>query len=349
MRPRQTAAGIADALFKVLEAPVEEAGEWELVSKADAVLSAGDQVFVIEAKGAASADLVGSGIAQAKRHAEVIPESVPLLVVPYMGDVGKEICREGGVSWLDLSGNANIKAPGMRVRIEGLPNQYKERGRGTNLFSPWNSRLARVLLLNPDESFTQKQLAAETGLDGGTISVLLRRYEEAGFIAREGRTRGVKAKLANGALLLNVWHQAYDFEVHDVRRGHIVARAGEELLRRIAGEFEGHGVEYAATGLAGAWIVEPFAMFRLVTLYVRAWPPAEALEALRFHEDSRGANVWFALPRDEGVFYGSGVHDGIRHVSAVQAYLDLKAQPERSEEAAEQLRDRHLRWEASDG
>jgi hypothetical protein len=128
----------------------------------------------------------------------------------------------------------------------------------------------------------------------------------------------------------------------------MVARTGEELLERIAREFESREVSYAATGLAGAWLIEPFAMFRLVTLYVQAWPPADLLETLRFDDGPRGANVWLVRPRDEGVFYGGGVRDGIRHVSAVQVYLDLKAQPERSEEAAGQLRSKHLVWSDSD-
>jgi DNA-binding transcriptional ArsR family regulator len=266
-----------------------------------------------------------------------------------MGDVGKKLCQDGGVDWLDLSGNANISAPGMRVRIEGLPNQHKYQGRSSNLFTPASSRLARVLLLNPERRFTQKQLAEEADLDIGTVSTRLRRYEDAGFVAREGPKRGAEWKLAKGSLLLDAWHEAYDFRVHDVRRGHIVARTGEELLGRIARELEARKVEYAATGLAGAWLLEPFAMFRLITLYVRTWPPADLLEMLHFDEGPRGANVWLVLPRDQGVFYGGGVHDGIRHVSAVQVYLDLKAQPERSEEAAEQLRSKQLTWSGDDG
>jgi hypothetical protein len=138
---------------------------------------------------------------QVKRCAAAIPGSLPLLVVPYMGDVGKKLCEEGGIGWLDLSGNANIIAPSMRVRIEGLPNQHKRQGRPSSLFTPASSRLARVLLLNPDRSFTQKQLAEETGLDAGTLSVRLRRYQDAGFVTRRGADRGSEWKLAKGPLL----------------------------------------------------------------------------------------------------------------------------------------------------
>jgi len=73
------------------------------------------------------------------------------------------------------------------------------------------------------------------------------------------------------------------------------------------------------------------------------------LDGLGFREEERGSNVWLVLPRDEDVFRGAGLRDGLRRVSAVQVYLDLKAQPERAEEAAEELRRTHLRWSRPDG
>ncbi len=90
-------------------------------------------------------------------------------------------------------------------------------------------------------------------------------------------------------------------------------------------------------------------MFRLVTLYVSVWPPDETLADLRLRGDVEGGNVWLVHPKDEGVFMGSATHLGVRHVSTVQTYLDLQSQPERSEEAAEQLRRKHLTWKAMDG
>jgi hypothetical protein len=49
------------------------------------------------------------------------------------------------------------------------------------------------------------------------------------------------------------------------------------------------------------------------------------------------------VPNDEGVFDGAKFVDGIRCVHPVQAYLDLKDHPERSTEAAAELRRKILR------
>ena len=36
-------------------------------------------------------------------------DAIPLIVVPYMSDAGIDFCRNHGLSWVDLSGNAHIK------------------------------------------------------------------------------------------------------------------------------------------------------------------------------------------------------------------------------------------------
>ncbi len=76
--------------------------------------------------------------------------TVPLLVVPFMGATGKDLCAADGVSWMDLSGNANIKGPGLVVRVEGLANKYPRRGRPSSVFAPKSARVTRTLLLNPE-------------------------------------------------------------------------------------------------------------------------------------------------------------------------------------------------------
>ena len=57
----------------------------------------------------------------------------------------------------------------------------------------------------------------------------------------------------------------------------------------------------------------------------------------------KGENVWLVVPNDEGVFHGAAEREGICCVHPVQVYLDLKNHPERSEEAAAQLRLKILR------
>jgi DNA-binding MarR family transcriptional regulator len=300
----------------------------------DMLVAVGDFNFVVECKPSGAAAAVGMAVRSAKEFAGR-PKSVPLVAVPFMGDVGKRLCEEAGVCWLDLSGNAHLVAPGLRVNIEGKLNQFKRLGRPRSLFAPKSARIARWLLIEPERAFTQRELAKVSGLDEGFTSRIVRQLEEQRLVARDANGA---VKVADFGALLDAWREAYDFSKHHIVRGHIAARSSDEILRRVSEQLKRGKSEHAATGLAGAWLLNQFAGFRLVAFYVAQMPSDNAQQAMGFHEELRGENVWLVVPNDEGVFHGAAEREGIQCVHPVQAYLDLKDHPERSAEAAEQLR-----------
>jgi DNA-binding transcriptional ArsR family regulator len=341
MKHDQALPKVRSVLEDVLRTPVEQVPPAPIDGyEPDAEFRASSRGFVVEYKAAASADVIGGAITSLQRVRHAQPDAIPLIVVPFMGDVGKRLCEEAGVSWLDLSGNASIHAPGLEVRIEGLPNAHARPGRPKSLFSPTYSRLAHALLLHPEQQFTAAALADLTGMHRGTLSKLLRRYADAGFLEVRGEGKGARWRAVNPPLLLDAWREAYDFSAHVVKRGNVPALAGESLLKTMADLLSEAGLEYAATGLAAAWLIEPFATYRLVTLYTPVWPTEGLMKSLGFLDEPRGANLWLVQPDDDGVLMGSCETGGVRHVGAVQTYLDLKAQPERSRDAAGALRER---------
>lgn len=301
----------------------------------DAIVKAGPHTFVIEWRATGATGPVAMAAEQVRRYAHAFGgEAIPLVAVPYMGEVGRRRCNEAGVSWLDLSGNAGIAAPGLRVLIEGKPNRFKRSGRPTSVFASRSSRIARRLLMHPNMPVTQRQLAQATGLDQGYTSRIVARLRAEGFILVEDG--GIRPR--DPAVLLDAWREEYDFTKHHLIRGHVPARSGDELLRRMADALRERHVKYAATALGAAWFLTRFATFRLTTLYLREPPPSSLLEEMSFREDRRGANLWLVVPKDEGVFHGAAEYSGIVCVHPVQVYVDLKNHPERSKEAADQVR-----------
>ncbi len=258
-----------------------------------------------------------------------------------MGKVGVQICDRAGVSWFDLSGNAHIVAPGLRIIIEGKPNKFVRRGRPSSAFAPKSARIARHLLIESQRYFRQQELAKETGLDDGYTSRIVGRLDQDGLLERN-EVGAIRARDPN--LMLDAWSEAYGFYRHNIVRGHVTSRAGDELLSLMARALEGSRGRYAATGLAAAWLHTKFAGFRLVTFFVEQPLSGKVLKEMGFREEPRGANVWLVTPDDEGVFDGSATTEGIPSVHPVQAYLDLLAHPERAAEAAAELRTRLLKW-----
>ena len=69
-------------------------------------------------------------------------------------------------------------------------------------------------------------------------------------------------KPSNPDELLEAWLEAYDFSKHQIVKIHVAAHSGEELLGKIPRILAGQKVDYAATGLAGAWQHTHFTKFR---------------------------------------------------------------------------------------
>ena len=312
-------------------------------AKADMLVDVAGFSFVIEWRRANSLPSIASGLDRLRESN--LDGAIPLLAVPYMTLTGAERCKQAEISWLDLSGNAHIVAPGLRIHVEGKPNQYPRRGRPSNIFAPKSSRVARHLLRFPDETFLQKEIAEHTGLSEGYTSRIVGRLEEARLLCRDSDGRiGIR----DPDLLLDSWREKYDFQKHHIQPGTVAAHSGEELVRKVADTLAQREIGYATTGLSGAWLIDGFASFRTATFYLRKAPTDADLRELRFHEGERGANLWLVLPNDEGVFHGVDRRRDIDHVHPLQVYLDLKGHPERSDEAASHLRKTTLQWSIDD-
>lgn len=310
--------------------------------QADFIVREGAATLVVEVKRLAEPAWLRGAIEQVRATAlRIGKRAVPVIAVPFMAEGGRRICEEAKISWFDLSGNAHIVAPGLRIHVEGRPNAFKRRGRPSTVFAPKSSRIVRALLLEQQRNLSQRELARRTGLDEGFTSRVVRKLETDRMVERDAEGA---VRVTNPDDLLESWRETYDFSKHRVIAGHATARSAEELLATVAAALRTQKLDYAATGLASAWLLTKFAAFRLVTIFVPEEPRADVLKAVRFRAEERGANLWFTVPNDEGVFTGAAELDGIQCVHPIQAYLDLKSQPERSTEAGEELRRRMLHW-----
>ena len=341
---KQAKAEVPLILAKLIELPEKEVVvvSQEKDTGLDFEVKAAGYHFQVECKSSSSRAPLLMALSQIKEFKNSFDKgSIPLIVVPYMGKSGMDFCKEHGLSWIDLSGNAYIKAPRLLVHIEGLPNKFKKVGRPANVFAPKGARIVRQLLIEPEQNHNQRELSQITGLDEGYTSRVVRRLEELNLIERNDNGA---LKPSNPNDLLESWLEAYDFSKHRIIKGHVAARSGEDLFKKMTRILSDQEIDYAATGLAGAWQYTHFTNFRLVTLFLADLPGENLLEQLHFREDDRGANTWLVVPNDKGVFHGSSVQDGIVCVHPVQVYIDLKAHPERAKEAASMVRQERLKW-----
>jgi len=340
---------------KALKKIVDLLAKWLKVSKngiriknqfynknVDGFFKVGKYEFIVEIKNDSNSAQVSSAI-QSLENNRITSRAtlVPLVVVPFMGEVGRKLCEDSGVSWADLSGNADISSPNLRILIGGQPNLYKKIGRPSSPFAPKSARIARWLLINADKSMTQRELSFATNMDEGFTSRLVSRLEVEGLVSRK---KDGLIVVPDPNLLLDSWLEKYDFNKNHIIEGHIAARSSNKILQKISDLMLVEDIKHAATGLSGAWLYTKFTNFRIVTFYIDRQLSREIKKILGFREGKRGSNVWFVVPKDEGVFHCSEKVGDVICAHPVQVYLDLFGHPERAKEAADNLRKEFLNW-----
>lgn len=260
-------------------------------------------------------------------------DSIPLLCVPFMKEAGKIICQEEQMSWFDLSGNAHITTNTLHIFIEGKANKYPDIGRPSNLFASKSSRIVRWLMMYPNKPWTQRLLSQHTGVSEGFVSRIVKGLLNEHYIIKHNR----KIQVSHPTMVLQAWKEAYDFDHHTIIKGHIPARNMEQLTKRLQQILSNIDIQYALSGLAGAWMISPFAQYQTTTCYISQVPNQHLLQELGFRQTNLGANMWFVIPDDEGIWEGVTplTELAIPTVHPFQVWLDLKAHPERADEASE--------------
>jgi hypothetical protein len=267
--------------------------------------------------------------------------ATPVFVAPYLSPEVREMCREAGVGFLDLEGNAWLAFDGVFIDRQRSTTPAVVRRELRSLFKPKSARVLRILLRDPKRAWRVVELAAAADVSLGQVSNVRNSLvdREWAQVAEEG------LRLSRPDALLDAWREAYQPEgdrlafyttLHGV--------AFEEAARRSLGVDPERGRAVFACFSAAHWLA-PYG--RTSTQYFCA--DERGLERLRavlkLASAAKGENVVVTMPRDEGLFLDSAeAAPGSFCTSPVQTYLDLAVAGERGLEAADHLRQTKLRW-----
>jgi hypothetical protein len=237
---------------------------------------------------------------------------------------------------VDLSGNCRLVFDRSFVLREGRPNAFAGKRELRSLYSPRASRVLRVLLANPGETWRIQELAGEAEVSLGLASNVKRLLEDREWL----RKTGDGLALVQPGKLLAEWAENYSFRTNMVLECYS-PRPVADVEVDLAAACRERNDPHALTGFSAAARLTPMMRPLRAMAYVRDARGMAA--ALRLREVAGGANVTLLEPYDDGVFYGVEEEAGIRLVSPVQAYLDLKGIAGRGEEAAARLLDDAIR------
>jgi len=256
-----------------------------------------------------------------------------VFIAPYISPEAAEICREAGMGYVDLAGNGFISFDKIFIEKQGNPNPYSRKRYLKSLYSPKAERILRVLLSSGKMEWKVEELAEEANVSIGLVSNVKKLLEDREWV--DAQTIGFS--LIEPFSVLSEWSENYNIKRNRIRDFYSILSISE-FEERLGNVCAKRNIPYGMTGFSGAARLAPAVRYQRVMAYVQG-NLENLTELLGIKPVTSGANVTLLEPYDEGLFYGSQDRDGIRVLSPIQIYLDLKNFRGRGEEAAEALLD----------
>lgn len=258
-------------------------------------------------------------------------ENYWIFVAPFISEKTGQLLRNSGIGFVDFAGNCYISFEGVHIQKEGKKNPFLTKRQFKSLFRLKASRILRVLLSNPNRYWKIEQLAKEAQVSTGhvyNIKEELLNREWAQF-DNEG------LKLYEPENLLREWCKEYQTETnpHTSFYSLLVPSEFEIRMKKVCSDLK---VQYALSGLAGAFRLAPFVRYHRVTIYLEN-KVNEFAQSMDLKAVTSGENVTIMRPIDDGVFYDMRHIGEVPVVSPIQLYLDLHMLGDRGKEAADHI------------
>lgn len=301
-------------------------------------------LLVCEVKSSGQPRHVRMALLQLRNYvAHLGTDATPVLIAPYLSPQAQALCREQGVGFLDLQGNARLVFDAVFIErlVSGKPRA--EHRQLKSLFKPKSAQVLRVMLRDPNRPWRVAELAAESNVSLGHVSNV-----RTGLLDREWAQISDKGLfISQPAALLNAWRDEYEapagkrMAFYTTLHGGALEDAARQILR--AGPAKGHAV--FASFSAAHWLA-PYGRTGIQYFYADHAGLEDLRNALKLSMSPKGENVIVAIPDDPGLFLDTVEPvRGAVCTSPVQTYLDLTREGERGQEAAEHLRQEKLKWQ----
>jgi hypothetical protein len=264
-----------------------------------------------------------------------------MVCAPYISPRVAEMFREQGVSYLDEVGNCRITAPGLFIHVAGRPNRRTPTKPTANPFLKKSSRIVRAILAHPDRGWQVQELAREADVSMGLVSKVKNTLLEEAYPEERDRL----LYLRDPGKLLREWAARYRPSIKSLQL--FAMSRPPETEERLGEWCRANAIPYALTQLAAAWRYSPLVRYDKTVAYVDWKVIADSvLPSLLDHIDARevdtGANCLLWITDDPAVFTDAMEINGLKVVSPLQLYLDLKILPGRGEEAAQEVLHKEL-------
>lgn len=265
-------------------------------------------------------------IAQARGGTKVQPF---IVVAPWMSSATRRLLVEGGLSFLDLTGNIRIllSEPGLFIASSGAERDPWPEVSGVTLRGAKAARVVRTLATARLPQGV-RALAEQAGTTPGYVSKLL------GFLAEQAavqRSAGGQVTDVDLRRLIERWAEQAPLDARAQVTSWIEPRGQTALLAKLRRQDQ----RYAITGSLVASRRAPIAPPRVVSVYVD--DPDAFARTMDLRQTEAGANLLLLTSHDDVVFADTWEEEGLRFAALPQVAADLLSGPGRGPAEAEAL------------
>jgi hypothetical protein len=259
-----------------------------------------------------------------------------ILVAHETTEEAREILVEHGIAVVDGFGNAHIELPGLLFHVEARRRSAKT---APTRLAGRAGVAAQALLLRPERDWKVSELATVARVSVGFAHRVLARLEDEAIVAAEGSGPARVRRVTNPTALLDLWTEE-NFERPTRTLAFLLSQTPQQLIRQLGKNLDAAGTDYALTGAAAASLVAPFVTAIPV---VETWVSAaaaqrELCDAVGAEQVRDGHNLVFLQAKGDTPLAFCQRQEGLWLANRFRLYFDLRADPRRGREQAENLR-----------
>lgn len=272
--------------------------------------------IAVEAKARMTAAAASAAVPQLQRIARSLKAAGALLVTGYLSPLARQRLMDGGVSYLDLTGNARIAVdrPAIFVESRGADRDPTPEERGVRSLKGGSAARIVRALCDWIPPVGVRELARRAEVNPGYVTRVLTLLEKEDVVSRDP---GGAVAAVNWKDLLRRWTRDYAVTATNRTVAYLEPRRLDALAERLT-RYKG---SWALTGSRAVPRAASTAPTRTLSCYVES--PEAAAEQLGLRSVDGGANVLLIEPFDAVVWQRTRTEAGLTCVAVSQCVADL--------------------------
>lgn len=309
--------------------------------RSDIIIRAGDVTHVVEVK--AQRVTNAAAARQLAEYARNLAEGTHLILIARTTtEEARHLLEEAGVGVIDTLGNMRVALPGLFLWTEGRPAPAGRdvQGEPPAKLTGKAGVATQALLRAPERYWKVHDLAREADVSVGLAHRVFTRLEREQLVQAEGAGPRRTRRVTNPTALLDLWaEEMRDRNVKQLRAFRLARdpRAQTKTLSRLLAAAD---IEHAVTGPAGAARLAPFITAIPVTdIWIADTAALDDVAAAAAADVvQEGHNIVLRQAAGDMPLAFHQQVDGVWTANPFRLFFDLRQDPRRGREQAEQLR-----------